>query len=162
MSKKAGKAAGGTPGSKTIAVNRKARHTFEFLETLEAGIELRGTEVKSLREGKVSLQESYVRIRGRELILVGANIAQYDAGSYLNHDPIRPRKLLLHRREIDRLAKLLAEKRLTIVPTRMYFRRGFVKVEIALARARLKHEKRESIREKEDKRRIEQEMRRRR
>lgn len=147
---------------KTIAVNRKARHAFEFLERFEAGIELRGTEVKSLREGLVSLQESYARIRGSELFLIGANIAQYKAGSYLNHEPTRPRKLLLHRREIDRLARTTAEKRLTIVPVRMYFKRGMVKVEIAVARGRMKYEKREALKEREDRKRIDREMSRRR
>jgi len=149
-------------GIKLIAANRKARHKFEFLERFEAGIELKGTEVKSLREGKVSLQESYARIRSGELFLIGANIAHYDAGSYLNHDPARPRKLLIHRREINRLDKIIAEKRLTLVPVRMYFKRGMAKVEVALARGKLKYEKRRSIREREDQRRIQREMSRRR
>jgi len=145
---------------KIIAINRRARHEYEFIETFEAGIELRGTEVKSLREGLISLQESYARIRSGELFLIGANISPYKAGSYLNHDPVRPRKLLMHKREISRLAKLVAEKRLTIVPVRLYFRRGMAKIEIALARGRQKHEKRQAIKEREDKRRIDQAMRR--
>ena len=149
-------------GIKPIASNRKARHKFEFLEKLEAGIALKGTEVKSLRQGKVSLQESYARIRGGEMFLLAANIAQYQPGSYLNHEPTRPRKLLLHRREINRLDKIVAEKRLTIVPVEMYFKRGIVKVEIALARAKLKYEKREDIRKRDDQRRIQREMSRRR
>ena len=149
-------------GVKPIASNKKARHKFEFLERFEAGIELKGTEVKSLREGKVSLPESYARIRGGELFLMGANIAHYDPGSYLNHEPDRPRKLLMHRREIVRLDKLLSEKRLTIVPVRMYFKRGMVKVELALARGRLKYEKRQTIRERDDQIRIKREMSRRR
>ncbi len=149
-------------GRKLIAANRKAGHKFEFLEKFEAGIELKGTEVKSLRNGNVSLQESYAHIRRGEMFLVGANIAQYGAGSYLNHEPVRPRKLLMHRREIDRLEKIIAEKRLTIVPVRMYFKRSMVKVELALARARLKYEKRQNIREREDKKRIQRELSRRR
>lgn len=149
-------------GIKPIAVNKKARHKFELLEKFEAGIGLKGTEVKSIRQGKVSLQESYAHIRGGELFLIGANIAQYDAGSYLNHEPTRPRKLLMHRREINRLDKIIAEKRLTIVPVRMYFRRGNVKVELALARGRLKYEKRDDIKKRDDQRRIQREMSRRR
>ena len=103
-------------GNKTIAVNKKARHEFEFLEVLEAGIELRGTEVKSLRDGQASLAESYATIRDSEMFLKGMNIPQYPAASYLNHEPDRTRKLLLHRREIRRLAQTMAEKRLTISP----------------------------------------------
>ena len=149
-------------GIKPIAANKKARHKFELLEKFEAGIALKGTEVKSIRHGKVSLQESYARIRSGELFLIGANIAQYDAGSYLNHEPTRPRKLLMHRREINRLDKIIAEKRLTIVPVRMYFKRGNVKVGLALARAKLKFEKRDDIKKREDQRRIQREMSRRR
>jgi len=149
-------------GVKTIAVNRKARHDFEFLDTFEAGIELRGTEVKSLRDGQASLAESYATIRDGELFLKGMNIPQYSAGSYMNHEPTRPRKLLMHRREISRIAQVTAEKRLTLVPTRIYFKRGLVKVEIALARGRVKYEKREAIREREDKKRMDREMSRRR
>jgi len=152
---------GGT-NSKTIAVNKKARHEFEFLETLEAGIELRGTEVKSLRDGQVHIQEGYATIRGGEVFLKGVNIPEYAAGSYQNHEPTRPRKLLLHAREIRKLAQKIAEKRLTLVPTRIYFTRGIVKVELALARGKVKYEKRESIKERDDRRRIDREMSRRR
>lgn len=149
-------------GTKLIAANRKARHEFEFLDSYEAGIQLRGTEVKSLREGQVSLAESYATIRDAELFLKGANIAQYSAGSYLNHEPTRPRKLLMHRREIQKIGQLIAEKRLTLVPTRMYFKRGIVKVELALARGRVKYEKRQAIKEREDKKRMDREISRRR
>ena len=145
-------------GIKTIAVNKKARHEFEFLEILEAGIELRGTEVKSVREGTVHLQESYATIRDGEMLLIGMNIPIYAAGSYTNHDPTRTRKLLVHRREIRKLAQKIAEKRLTLVPTRMYFKRGLVKVELALARGKMKYEKRDAIKEREDKKRIDREM----
>ncbi|HUW34820.1 MAG TPA: SsrA-binding protein SmpB [Planctomycetota bacterium] len=148
--------------SKTVAVNKKARHQFEFLETIEAGIELRGTEVKSLRDGHAHIQEGYATIRGSEVFLKGVNIPQYAPGSYQNHEPTRPRKLLLHRREIRKLAAKIAEKRLTLVPTRIYFTRGIVKVQLALARGKVKYEKREAIKEREDRRRIDREMSRRR
>ena len=145
-------------GIKTIAVNKKARHEFEFLEVFEAGIELRGTEVKSVREGTVHLQESYATIHDGEMFLIGMNIPIYSAGSYTNHEPTRTRKLLMHRRELRKLGQKIAEKRLTIVPTRMYFKRGMVKVELALARGKLKYEKREAIKEREDKKRMDREM----
>jgi len=148
--------------SKTIATNKKARHEFEFLETVEAGIELMGTEVKSLRDGHVHIQEGYATIRGGEVLLKGMNIPEYAPGSYQNHEPTRPRKLLLHRREIRKLGQQIAEKRLTLVPTRIYFTRGIVKVELALARGKVKYEKRESIKEREDRRRMDREMSRRR
>jgi len=149
-------------GFKIIAVNRKARHEFEFIDTFEVGIALTGTEVKSLRDGQVSLAESYATIRDGELFIKGMNIPQYAAGSYLNHEPTRTRKLLVHRREIKRLGQLIAEKRLTLVPTRIYFKRGLVKLEIALARGRMKYEKREAIKTREDKKRMDREMLRRR
>jgi len=148
--------------ARTIAINRKARHQFEFLETVEAGIELRGTEVKSIREGHVHLQEGYATIRNGEVFLKGVNIPEYAAGSYQNHEPTRVRKLLLHRREINRLSQKIAEKRLTLVPTKIYFRHGIVKVELALARGKVKYEKRQAIKEREDRRTIDRELSRRR
>jgi len=136
-------------GIKPIARNKKARHKYHILETYEAGIALQGTEVKSLREGKVSLAESYARVVRDEVFLYGAHIDAYKAGSYLNHDPVRPRKLLLHKREIRRLGSTLAEKGLTLVPTALYFRRNMAKVELALVRGKKRHDKRESLRKRD-------------
>jgi SsrA-binding protein len=135
---------------KPIARNRKARHEYEVLEVFEAGIALRGTEVKSLREGNVSLVESFARVTDdEELILQGAHIDVYKAGSFSNHDPVRPRKLLMHRREIRRIALRVAERGLTLVPLSMYFKRGIAKVELALVRGKRQYDKRQSIKKRE-------------
>lgn len=142
-------------GTKLIAENRRARHDYHLLDRYEAGIVLTGTEVKSLREGRASLQRAYADLRGGELYLVGAHIAEYAQGNIANHDPDRDRKLLLHRREIASLAGKVAERGLTLVPTRMYFKNGRVKVEIALARGKEAHDKRRDIAEREAKRQIE-------
>ena len=147
MSRKPPKAA--DDGTKPIARNKKARHQYIIIETFEAGIALRGTEVKSLRNGKVSLAESFVRVQNDELILSDAHIDAYDSGGYTNHDPVRPRKLLMHRREISRIKAKLAEKGLTMVPLSMYFRRGLAKVEVALVRGKKLYDKRETL-EKRD------------
>ncbi len=145
---------------KTITVNRKATHDYELLERFEAGIVLTGTEIKSIREGRVNLREAYVRVQGGEAVLLGCHIAQYQAGSYQNHEPTRPRKLLLHRDEIRKLAQATDQKGLTIVPTRMYFSRGMVKVEIALARGRKAYDKRAAIADREVQRQIARAIRR--
>jgi SsrA-binding protein len=137
---------GGEPdGTKLIARNKKARYQYLILDTFEAGVVLQGTEVKSLRDGKCSLAESYARIIGGELTLCGAHIDAYKAGGYTNHDPVRPRKLLMHKREIRRIERNLAEKGLTMVPLSMYFKRGLAKVELALVRGKKLHDKRESL-----------------
>lgn len=142
---------------KTVCENRKARHDYEILETVEAGLVLTGTEVKSLRLGRAQLRDSYARIDRGEIFLHDAHISPYPGGGHFNHDPVRPRKLLLHRREIDRLAGRVAEKGLTLVPLRLYFnRRGIVKVELALARGRKAYDRRAAIAEREARRRIEQ------
>jgi SsrA-binding protein len=131
---------------KLIADNRKARFNYELLERAEAGIVLTGTEVKSLREGKLNLGDSYCIIeRAGEVFLVDAHISPYLAGNRFNVDPLRRRKLLLHKREIHKLNVKVKEKGLTLVPTRVYFKQGKVKVEIALARGKKLHDKRESI-----------------
>jgi SsrA-binding protein len=135
-------------------VNRKARFDYEIVETVEAGVELRGTEVKSVRSGKVSLADSFARIRGGEMYLFGADIAMYENAGYATHDPKRPRKLLLHAREIDRLAGKITQKGLTLVPTKMYFKRGWVKVEIGLARGKRQFDKRETIKKRDTAREI--------
>lgn len=129
----------------TIALNRKARHDYDILETLEAGIALTGTEIKSVRAGKVNLRNAFARPENRELWLLGAHIARYDPGSYLNHDPERPRKLLLHREQIAELTGQLTQKGLTVVPLRLYIKNGLAKIELGLARGRQVHDKREYI-----------------
>jgi SsrA-binding protein len=130
---------------KPFAVNRKARFEFELLEKLVAGITLTGSEVKSLREGRVSLQDGYVSFEAGEAYLVGVHIAAYHHAGYANHDPLRRRKLLLHRREIKRLAGKVNEKGLTLVPLVIGAEGNWIKVELALARGKKLHDKREAI-----------------
>lgn len=137
-------------GQKLIADNRKARFNFELFDKVEAGIVLTGTEVKSLREGRINFGDSYCTIdRQEEMWLVEAHISPYLHGNVHNHDPTRPRKLLLRKDEIRRLSMKARERGLTIVPLRMYFSRGRVKVEIALARGKKLHDKRESIKQRD-------------
>jgi SsrA-binding protein len=145
----------GRLGERLIADNRRARHEYELLERIEAGLVLQGTEVKALREGRATIQGAFGDVRGDEIWLVGANIASYDKGGLENHDPERDRKLLLHRREIDRLRGRVQEKGLTLVPTRLYFRDGRAKVEIALARGKELRDKRRDIASREADRQIE-------
>lgn len=147
------------PGEKLIATNRKARHEYEILETYEAGLALKGTEVKSLREGQVNFKDSYAAISREEAWLVGCHIAPYHHGSDANHDPDRSRKLLLHRREITRLIGKVAERGLTLVPLRLYFKEGRAKVEIGLARGRKLHDKRDALRERDARREMAKEAR---
>jgi SsrA-binding protein len=149
-------------GTKQIAENRRARRDYELLERLEAGLVLTGTEVKSLREGHVQLGQAYVDVRDGEAWLVGASIAEYAQGNIRNHAPDRDRKLLLHRRELDSLYGKVREKGLTLVPTRLYFRDGRVKLEIALARGRERADKRRVIAERDAQRQVERALRRRR
>ena len=130
---------------KTVATNRKAYHNYFIQDKIEAGIALTGTEIKSIRSGRVSLGEAYVRPEGGELWLLGAHIARYEAASHLSHEPTRRRKLLLHRKEILSLTAKIAEKGFTLVPLRLYIRDGMAKLEIALARGKKLHDKRESI-----------------
>ena len=139
---------------KSIAVNRQAGYDYELLERLEAGIALTGTEIKSIREGRVNLREAYARVQAGEAYLYNCHIAQYQPGSYQNHDPTRPRKLLLHKDEIRRLGQATDQKGLTIVPTRMYFSRGRVKVELALARGKKAYDKRAAIADRDAQRQI--------
>ncbi|HWE80764.1 MAG TPA: SsrA-binding protein SmpB [Gaiellaceae bacterium] len=143
---------------KLIADNRKARHEYQLLDRVEAGLVLTGTEVKSLREGRAVLGQAYADIRDGEAWLHGAEIAIYDQGNRANHDPTRPRKLLLHRREIDRIYGQVREKGLTLVPTRLYFKDGRVKIELALARGKDVRDKRRAVAERDAKRDIERVM----
>jgi SsrA-binding protein len=135
----------GEDGKKVVASNRKARHEFEILETFEAGLVLRGPEVKSLREGKVGFQDAYARLEGGEVWLHSLHISPYEQANRYNEDPLRPRKLLLNRQEIRRLVGRVEEKGLTLVPLEIYFRRGFAKVTLALARGRRLYDKREKL-----------------
>ena len=137
-------------------VNRRARHDFHILETVEAGLALRGCQVKSLRQGQASLAESFARIDDGEVFLYGMYIAPYQEGSYNNPPPRRPRKLLLHRREIDRLVGKVKGAGCTLVPLRLYFKRGYAKVSLALVRGKRQYDKREAIKKRE----AEREMRR--
>jgi SsrA-binding protein len=139
-------------GIETICRNRRATHDYEIHDTLECGIVLVGTEVKSLRAGHASLDEAYARIDEGELWLHGAEIPEYLFGNRLNHKPKRARKLLLHRREIDKFAGKASEKGFTLVPLRLYFRGGNAKVEVAVARGKQTHDKRESVKKNEAKR----------
>ena len=146
-------------GIKLIADNRKARFNFELFDKLEAGIVLVGTEVKSLRNGKINFGDSYCQItREGEVFLIDAHISPYVHGNVHNHDPGRPRKLLLNRDQITRLASRVRERGLTIVPTRMYFSKGRVKLEIALAKGKKLHDKRESIKQRDANRDSQREM----
>ena len=140
---------------KLIADNRKARHDFQLLERFEAGLVLTGTEVKSLRQGRASLAQAYGDVRGTEVWLVGAHIPVYEQGNIANHEPERDRKLLLHRREISTLIGKVREKGLTLVPTRMYWKDGRAKVELALARGKQTIDKRRDIAKRDAQRQIE-------
>jgi SsrA-binding protein len=144
---------------KVIATNRKAFHNFSILETYEAGLVLKGTEVKSLREAQVNFKDCYATIDDGEAWLVGCHISPYHHGSDANHEPDRRRKLLLHKREISRLLGKVAERGLTLVPLRLYFKGGRAKIELGLARGKKLHDKRASIRERESRREIEKESR---
>jgi len=145
---------------KVVASNRKARRNYSIVDTYEAGLVLVGSEVKSLRDGKMELKDSYGDIRGGEAYLVGAHIAPYDYAHEGGHDPERMRKLLLHRQEIDRIAGSLAEKGLTLIPLQVYFKDGNAKVELALARGKTTVDKRNTLRDREHAREIERATRR--
>jgi len=140
---------------KTVATNRKAYHNYHIEDSVEAGIVLTGTEIKSIRAGRVSLGDAYVRPEVGELWLLNAHIARYEAGSYLSHEPTRPRKLLLHRKQIDSLTSKVAEKGLTLVPLKLYIKDNIAKVEVALAKGKKLYDKRESITRRETEREIE-------
>ena len=143
---------------KVIAENRKARHEYHLLERYEAGLVLTGTEVKSMRDGGATLQQAYADIRNGEAWLIGAHIAEYGQGNVNNHEPDRDRKLLLHRKEIASLYGKVRERGLTLVPTRLYFKDGKVKVEVALARGKEQRDKRRDIAKREAARQIEREL----
>ncbi|MFQ7798405.1 MAG: SsrA-binding protein SmpB [Coprobacillus cateniformis] len=140
---------------KIVAQNKKAYHDYFILDTYEAGIELKGTEIKSIRKGSVNLKDSFIRIRNDEAFIDNMHIAPYEQGNRFNHEPLRQRKLLLHKKEIKKLQKELKENGLTIVPTKLYFNTSKLKVEIALARGKKLYDKRQDLKEKDSKRDIE-------
>lgn len=147
------------PAERVVAENRKARHNYEIIDTLECGIALVGSEVKSLRSGKMSLDEAYGRVKENEVWLIACDIPEYEKANQLNHQPKRPRKLLLHRREIARFASLAYEKGLTLVPLKAYFKNGRVKVLLGIGRGRRVHDKRQKLKSQTAKRDIEQALR---
>ncbi len=147
-------------GEKLITSNRQARHDYFIQESVEAGLALSGTEIKSIRAGRVNLRDAYARIEGHEAWLIGMHISPYEqAGSYFQHDPTRPRKLLLHRREIDHLRGQLGQKGLTLVPLRLYLKRGRAKIELGLAKGKKLYDKRDSLAERDARRDIERALR---
>jgi SsrA-binding protein len=146
--------------TKTVATNRKAFHDYEILDRYEAGLVLTGSEIKSIRSGGVNIREGYIAPRQDELWLLNAHIAAYKPASRTGHDPIRPRKLLLHRREIDRLISRVQERGLTIVPLRLYLKDGIAKIEIGLARGKRQYDKRAAIAKRDSERQIERHLKR--
>ena len=146
---------------KTISVNRKALRDYEILERVEAGLVLTGTEIKSIRSGRVNLQAAFARVDKGEVWLHNAHIAEYKEGGIYNHDPIRPRKLLLSRQEIDRLSRVAAQKGLTLVPLSLYIKKHWAKAEIGLARGRRRYEKRQVILKRDAEREMQRTIRRR-
>ena len=142
-------------GSSVITVNRKARHDYHIQESFEAGIVLKGSEIKSIREGKVNLSDAYARPESGELWLYNCHIASYDAASYNTHEPLRPRKLLLHRKEIDGLTSKVVQKGLTLVPLKLYIKHGVAKVELGVAKGKKVYDKREAIARRDAEREME-------
>jgi SsrA-binding protein len=157
MSKAAGAASStreGKPLIKPVADNRRARHEFEIIEVFEAGIELQGTEVKSMRQGRANLADAFARIENGELWLYNCNISPYDHGNRFNHDPVRRRRLLMHRAQILKLKQKTQEKGLTLVPLKIFFKGNWAKIDLALARGRQLYDKRQAIAKKETKRQL--------
>ena len=146
-------------GIKIITSNRRARRNYFITETMEAGLVLQGTEAKALREGRANLQDAYCKVENTEVFLLNAHISPYSHGNLQNHDPLRPRKMLLHKREIGKLKKASEQKGYTIIPLKLYFKNGYAKVEIGLARGKKLYDKRSDIAERETKRRIDRMLR---
>ncbi len=143
---------------KVVSTNRKARHDYHIEDSFEAGIVLTGTEVKSIRNSKVNLKDSYAKVEGTELFLYNMHVSPYDPGNRFNHDPVRTRKLLAHKAEIGRLAGKVKEKGYALIPLKIYLRQGLVKVELGLARGKKKYDKRRDIAERDRKREMERDM----
>lgn len=148
------KAAEDKPAIKVISDNRRARHEYEIIDTVQCGVALTGTEVKALRMGRCTLQDSFARIEDGEVYLYNCNISQYEYGNRFNHEPTRKRKLLLHSREILKLNQRIKEKGLTLIPLKMYFKRNWVKVDLALAKGKQLYDKRESVVKRDSKRQL--------
>lgn len=146
-------------GEKTVSLNRKATHDFHVLKTVEAGLSLLGTEIKSIRDGRVSIREAYVRPKDGELWLVGAHIAHYPPAGMRNHEPTRDRKLLLHKKQIRELARDVEAQGVTLVPLRLYLKDGKAKLEIALAKGKRKYDKRQDLAKKDAERQMQRAMR---
>lgn len=146
-------------GIKVITQNRRARHDYDLLELFEAGLVLTGTEIKSIRDHQISLQNSYVTVRNGEMWWIDANISPYVHGNRENHDPTRPRKLLLHRREIGKIAGLVKTKGITLIPVRVYLKKGRAKLEFSIARGKKLYDKRQDMAERDSKRQIERALR---
>ena len=144
---------------KVVATNRKAKFEYFLIETFEAGVSLQGSEIKSIRAGQISLKEAFVQTDGKEAWLHNAHIAPYEPANRFNHDPVRPRRLLLHKREIRQLWDAVRQKGMTIIPTRVYLKAGRAKVEIALARGKKSYDKREAIKKRDQARENAKEMR---
>lgn len=151
---------GTSPNDRVVARNRRAGYQYDILRRYEAGLQLTGSEIKSIREGRVSIAEAYCRPRDGELWLVGAHIGRYEPSGQSNHETTRDRRLLLHRREIAQLEEAFAQRGLTLVPTRMYLTRGLAKLEIGIGRGRRVHEKRQRLAERDAQRQIERAVRR--
>lgn len=145
-------------GIKVVAQNKKARHDYFIEDTFEAGIVLTGTEVKSIRQGKVNLKDSFARVKDGEVLLMNMHISPYEQGNRFNPDPLRTRKLLLKKKEIFRLMGLTKEKGYSLIPLQLYFRHGFAKIELALAKGKKLYDKRESMKERDSKREIERSL----
>ena len=158
MAKSPKKKASDDANERVISENRKARHNYLVIDALECGIVLVGSEVKSLREGRISLEEAYARVKETEVWLIGCDIPEYTDASRFNHKPKRPRKLLLHRREVKRFAELATQKGLTLVPLRLYFKAGKAKVLLGLCKGKAKHDKRQAMKSAEAKREIARQM----
>ena len=146
-------------GEKTVSLNRKATHDFHVIKTVEAGLSLLGTEIKSIRDGRVSIREAYVRPKGGELWLVGAHISMYPPAGIRNHEPLRDRKLLLHKKEIRELAYDVEAQGVTLVPLRLYLKDGKAKLEVALAKGKRKYDKRQDLAKKDAERQMQRAMR---
>lgn len=144
---------------KIAASNRQARFNFTILESLEAGIELKGTEVKSLREGKAALSDSFARVDNNEIFLYNCHISPYEFGNRANVDPVRPRKLLLHKKQISKLSGIVSQKGFTLIPLKIYFKNGIAKVELAVAKGKLLYDKRDSIKKRETDRELGRQLR---
>ena len=145
-------------GSRVVTVNRKAYHNYRIEESFEAGIVLKGSEIKSIRAGKVNLSDAYARPENGELWLHNSHVASYDAASYNTHEPVRPRKLLLHRKEIDTLTSKVVQKGLTLVPLKLYIKHGLAKLELGVARGKKVYDKRETIARRDADREVERAM----